>query len=163
MASETSGDLPTFNVTAPPGFFPPESGPVSIFRTPVNDDVGAVSEIVVTGTPSPPSTEEIVGDLKAGDAGMFDEVHDARELIAQAIGAGSMCWENPGGAGEFDSTQAAEVADAAYLRLQKILAGLLSGASGWTVNEFCTCLPDRTISHYCSIHGDPTMPGGDCK
>ncbi|QDF17170.1 hypothetical protein JZX82_gp75 [Gordonia phage William] len=27
----------------------------------------------------------------------------------------------------------------------------------------CTCIADKTISHYCSEHGDPTMPGGDRK
>ena len=54
---------------------------------------------------------------------MFDDIHDARELIGVAIGAGSVCWENPGGAGVFDSTRASEVADAAYQRLQTLLAG----------------------------------------
>jgi len=46
---------------------------------------------------------------------MFDSVFDARELIGQAVGAGSVCWENPAGAGVFDSTMAAEVADAVAL------------------------------------------------
>lgn len=27
----------------------------------------------------------------------------------------------------------------------------------------CTCLDDKTVSNYCGQHGDPTMPGGDCK
>lgn len=54
--------------------------------------------------------------------GMFDNVHDARELIGVAIGAGSVCWENPAGAGVFDSTKAAEIADAAWNRLRAILA-----------------------------------------
>jgi hypothetical protein len=27
----------------------------------------------------------------------------------------------------------------------------------------CSCLPDKTVSHFCGIHGDPTNPGGDCK
>lgn len=54
--------------------------------------------------------------------GMFDSVFDARELIGQAVGAGSVCWENPAGAGVFDSTMAAEVADAAWNRLRILLA-----------------------------------------
>lgn len=56
---------------------------------------------------------------------MFDDVHDARELIGVAIGAGSVCWEKPSAAGEFDSTAASVIADAAYVRLQTILAGAL--------------------------------------
>ncbi|UJD21084.1 hypothetical protein PP495_gp60 [Gordonia phage Pickett] len=27
----------------------------------------------------------------------------------------------------------------------------------------CTCIPDKTLSNYCGLHGDPTAPGGDCK
>ncbi|AMS03879.1 hypothetical protein SEA_BAXTERFOX_69 [Gordonia phage BaxterFox] len=27
----------------------------------------------------------------------------------------------------------------------------------------CTCIPDKTVSNYCGVHGDPTAPGGDCK
>lgn len=27
----------------------------------------------------------------------------------------------------------------------------------------CTCLEDKTVSNFCALHGDPTMPGGDCK
>lgn len=61
---------------------------------------------------------------------MFDDVNDARELIGQAIGAGSMCWENPAGAGVFDSTQAAEVADAAWNRLRTLLADSFSPVGG---------------------------------
>lgn len=53
---------------------------------------------------------------------MFDDVHDANELIGMAIGAGSMCWENVRGAGVFDSTRAAAISDAAFQRLQMILA-----------------------------------------
>ena len=58
---------------------------------------------------------------------MFDDVYDANELIGQAVGAGSMCWENVHAAGMFDSTQAAAIADAAYQRLQMILAEQFSG------------------------------------
>ena len=27
----------------------------------------------------------------------------------------------------------------------------------------CRCIPDKTVSNYCGLHGDPTNPGGDCK
>ena len=57
---------------------------------------------------------------------MFDDVNDIKELIAQAVGGGSMCWENVRAAGEFDSTRAAEIADSATQRLQTILAGEFS-------------------------------------
>lgn len=56
---------------------------------------------------------------------MFDDVHDARELIAQAVGAGSRCWVGALREPEFDSVLAAKVADAAFLRLQALLAGAL--------------------------------------
>lgn len=57
---------------------------------------------------------------------VFDNIHDAHELIGVAVGAASMCWENVSGAGVFDSTLAAKIADAAYARLQMILADRFS-------------------------------------
>lgn len=33
------------------------------------------------------------------------------EAVGQALGAASVCWENPGGAGIFDSTRAKQIAD----------------------------------------------------
>jgi len=39
------------------------------------------------------------------------------EAIGQALGAASMCWETPEGAGEFNSTRASEI----YLALYKII------------------------------------------
>lgn len=51
---------------------------------------------------------------------VFDDIHDSRELIAVAVGAGSVCWDRTG---VFDSTRAAEVSEAAYQRLQTIIAG----------------------------------------
>lgn len=38
-----------------------------------------------------------------------DQSLSLEEAIGQAIGAGSMCWENPAGAGEFDSRRAGEI------------------------------------------------------
>ena len=36
------------------------------------------------------------------------------DAIGQALGAASMCWENPAGAGVFDSSRAAEIYTALY-------------------------------------------------
>lgn len=60
------------------------------------------------------------------ETNMFDGVTDIRELIGLAIGAGSVCWSNPGGAGEFDSTTAADIVDAAYGRVQMLIADSFS-------------------------------------
>lgn len=56
----------------------------------------------------------------------FENAADASELIHQAIGAGSMCWENVRAAGVFDSTEAAKIAKDAVARLGELLesAGL---------------------------------------
>ncbi|WNM74480.1 hypothetical protein SEA_BEARBQ_78 [Gordonia phage BearBQ] len=32
-----------------------------------------------------------------------------------------------------------------------------------TYGYTCNCIPDKTVSNFCAIHGDPTNPGGDCK
>ena len=47
-----------------------------------------------------------------------DETDPLASAVQQAIGTASMCWEHPAGAGEFDSSQAAWVADGllAFLR-----------------------------------------------
>jgi hypothetical protein len=43
------------------------------------------------------------------------------QAIFQALGAASVCWENPGGAGVFDSSRCKEIGDAllAYLDEEK--------------------------------------------
>lgn len=74
---------------------------------------------------------------------MFDSVFDARELIGQAVGAGSVCWENPEGAGMFDSTMAAEVADAAWNRLRVLLAEQFSEARVGALDQN----PCSTLEH----------------
>ena len=47
------------------------------------------------------------------DPAMFDWPDDVpvHEAVGQAIGAASMCWETPEGAGEFDSTRASAIVD----------------------------------------------------
>lgn len=39
-----------------------------------------------------------------------------KTFIGEAVGAASMCWETPYGAGEFDSTRASAIVDAIYER-----------------------------------------------
>jgi len=43
-------------------------------------------------------------------------------MVLQAMGQASMCWENVGGAGEFDSTQAREVGDGLVRSILKLYA-----------------------------------------
>lgn len=42
----------------------------------------------------------------------FDDAGDLAQAVQQAVGAASVCWENPGGAGIFDSDRALHVASA---------------------------------------------------
>lgn len=51
---------------------------------------------------------------------LFAEAPDVRALIHQIIGAGSMCWENLGWAGVFDSELAAQIAENALSRLDEL-------------------------------------------
>jgi len=51
----------------------------------------------------------------------FAAVTDVRELIFQAVGAGSMCWENVGAAGIFDSDRACTVAEDVVERMVVLL------------------------------------------
>lgn len=50
----------------------------------------------------------------------FKDAKSVEEVVFQAIGAGSVCWENPGGAGIFDSTEAKKVGDEAMERLREM-------------------------------------------
>lgn len=50
----------------------------------------------------------------------FSRAETVEEVVFQAIGAGSVCWENPNGAGEFDSTLARAVGDDAMARLREL-------------------------------------------
>lgn len=52
----------------------------------------------------------------------FDDALTVEQLIYQAVGAASVCWENPGGAGIFDDGKARGVADDALARLKEIQA-----------------------------------------
>ena len=57
----------------------------------------------------------------------FEVPEQIREPVMVAMGEASMCWETPGGAGEFDSTNAKSVGDrlcqtimAEFQRMQEI-------------------------------------------
>jgi hypothetical protein len=51
----------------------------------------------------------------------FEDAKTIQELVYQTVGAGSVCWENLGGAGVFDSEKAREVATDALNRLGELL------------------------------------------
>jgi len=48
-----------------------------------------------------------------------------RELIMQAVGRASMCWDNLGGSGAFDSNAAIEVGESLLFDIQQVIADLL--------------------------------------
>ncbi len=50
----------------------------------------------------------------------FSECTTVEEVVFQAIGAGSVCWENPGGAGVFDDTTARSVGEDAMARIDEL-------------------------------------------
>ncbi|MBY4212892.1 hypothetical protein HQO42_14985 [Rhodococcus fascians] len=52
----------------------------------------------------------------------FNNVTNIKELIGQAIGAGSMCWEDVCAAGVFDDHEAAKIFNETVERLEQLLA-----------------------------------------
>lgn len=42
---------------------------------------------------------------------ILDHTLGIEEFIGQAVGAASMCWSSPEGAGEFDSTRACQIVE----------------------------------------------------
>lgn len=50
---------------------------------------------------------------------MFADCESIEEIVGRAIGAGSVCWENPAGAGEFDSTQASKICQDAIYEIRR--------------------------------------------
>ncbi|QDH91811.1 hypothetical protein SEA_PHRAPPUCCINO_136 [Mycobacterium phage Phrappuccino] len=54
-------------------------------------------------------------------ANRFAEVTDVETLVYQLVGAGSACWENPGGAGQFDTDAAATIAEDGVERLNQLI------------------------------------------
>lgn len=58
--------------------------------------------------------------LKPERQNMFTGVMNIKELLHQAVGAGSMCWENVSGAGVFDDGKARQVAEDLEEQLSEI-------------------------------------------
>jgi hypothetical protein len=54
---------------------------------------------------------------------LFADCDTIEEVIGQAVGAGSVCWESLDQAGEFQSTRAAYVADNATERVRELILG----------------------------------------
>lgn len=54
----------------------------------------------------------------------------ALSILQEAIGAGSMCWEDPSQAGVFQSEQALAVSDAALAALKKYFHLIPKGGNG---------------------------------
>jgi hypothetical protein len=50
----------------------------------------------------------------------FSDADTIESLIYQVVGAGSVCWENVSGAGEFNSTLAKSVGEDALIRLSQL-------------------------------------------
>jgi hypothetical protein len=51
------------------------------------------------------------------------------EWVGQALGSASMCWSNPAGAGEFDSTQCKYVLDGLMAHLNEVISGVIAGTT----------------------------------
>lgn len=60
-------------------------------------------------------------EQRNGLADLFSEHGDLRVAIFEALGEATVCWENPAGAGTFDSDQAREIGE----RLVALLKGAL--------------------------------------
>lgn len=50
----------------------------------------------------------------------FADAESAEQVVFQAIGAGSMCWENMSGTGVFQSEEAKAIGDEAVARLREL-------------------------------------------
>lgn len=55
-------------------------------------------------------------------ANRFADCEDITQVVFQAVGAGSVCWENMSGTGIFQDDQARNVGDDAVARIHEILA-----------------------------------------
>jgi len=50
---------------------------------------------------------------------MFADCDTVEEIVGQAVGAASMCWTKPEGAGEFDSERASKIVDDALDEIRR--------------------------------------------
>lgn len=66
----------------------------------------------------------------------FEPGADMESMIFQAIGAASMCWSNPSGAGEFQSERAEAIGVALLARVRTYLVGEVRLAPANSRDEF---------------------------
>lgn len=65
--------------------------------------------------------EEIAGGESGSPPNLFADAVDIDQVIMLAIGAASVCWENPSGAGEFDSSRAVDIGKDASVRIHELI------------------------------------------
>lgn len=65
--------------------------------------------------------EEIAGGESGSPPNLFADAVDIDQVIMLAIGAASVCWENPIGAGEFDSSRAVDIGKDASVRIHELI------------------------------------------
>lgn len=97
------------------------------------------------------------------------------EWIGQALGAASVCWTNPGGAGDFDSTEAGRIYEAVHAHVQvvidehsvqratirQLLNEVRTRCEAWGgVTEDAGWLVDRIDDAYVTLEGSPMLDGG---
>jgi hypothetical protein len=85
----------------------------------VSGGLGARIEINAQGT----KVYDVNGDrVELGKTvNILDPELPIEEFIGQAVGAASMCWENPEGAGVFDSERAERIAEELTARISEAL------------------------------------------
>lgn len=78
----------------------------------------------------------------------FHKAESVDQLLRQLVGAASMCWENPGGAGIFDTALALKVSEEAYERLGELLSINIGGRHEKPRATCCNYQhPDRPAVH----------------
>lgn len=64
---------------------------------------------------------EIAGGESGSPPALFADAGDIGTILRYLAGASSVCWDNPAGAGNFDSDRALDICVAAEKRIQEIL------------------------------------------
>lgn len=59
-----------------------------------------------------------------------------KQKIAELVGKASMCWENPSGAGKFDSEKASKVVDELVETIKKSIAEYKLQKADWQSDSF---------------------------
>lgn len=65
-------------------------------------------------------------DLRNSGVNPMYEAENIEALIAMCVGAGSTCWTNLGGAGEFDTTKALQVVADARERFDQLVVNAVA-------------------------------------